>query len=793
MITTYLKDSNLIICPNYLKKDIINQINNFNKLISYKIMDLNTFKQNYFFSYDKKAIHYLMKKLNLKYEIILEYLDSMYYIENKNYIFSKLNKLNELKKELVENNLLTYNHFFQYYLNNTNIIIYGYDNIELFYKNIFSKFSNLNYITDSFPKKNHLVYEFNDIEDEIAYVCHNIKEKIDTGISIDKIKIVTPSSEYISPLKRIFSWCHIPLDIQDKTSLYDTEIGKNILKMINNNIELEEIIKSYQNNNIDIDIINQIITVFNEYIDFDVEIKELYSMIEYDLKHTFLPKPHSKNCVSFCKLEEVKKDEHIYLLGFNKENYPTLYKDDDFLSDNMKNQLNLFNSNLKNINSMNSLKNNLNRDTNLIITYKLKDSFNSYNPCLLVKEEEYNIIKNPKISFKISHLFNKLTLAKQYDNFYKYGTVSPELKTLKYNYPETNYRTYNNNFTGIDNKELISSLKNPFTLSYSTIDEFYRCGFRYYISNILKIKKDNIDEFYMNIGNIFHYVLSKCFENNFDFDTEWNKEASKYEFTLNKIILLEKLKQELKFDIEIITKHKKYSYFDQYLYEKRFTVPIQNTKKIPTNFVGIVDKISYLKENNKTLVSIIDYKTGSLPSNLNNIIYGIGMQLPIYLYFIKRSSLFPNLEVVGFYLQKIINKEMKATKGKTIEELKENALKLVGYSIDNEELLEKFDITYEDSQMINGLKKKKEGFYAYSKVLNNKQLENLDKLVSKKINEATEKILNGEFNINPKKVDKDIIGCEFCSYRDLCYKTEKNYIELEKHKDLDFLGGDDNA
>ena len=64
-----------------------------------------------------------------------------------------------------------------------------------------------------------------------------------------------------------------------------------------------------------------------------------------------------------------------------------------------------------------------------------------------------------------------------------------------------------------------------------------------------------------------------------------------------------------------------------------------------------------------------------------------------------------------FYLQKIINKEMKATTGKTINELKENALKLVGYSTDNEEILEKFDMTYEDSQMISGLKKKKDGFY----------------------------------------------------------------------------------
>jgi len=386
-----------------------------------------------------------------------------------------------------------------------------------------------------------------------------------------------------------------------------------------------------------------------------------------------------------------------------------------------------------------------------------------------------------------------MTLAKELDKFNKYGILSETLKILIPSYETLEYRTYDNSFDGINNSNLLSSLKNPFNLSYSTVDEYYRCSFRYYISNILKIKEVNIDEFYMNIGNIFHYVLSKCFDNDFDFDKYWNEEASKYEFTFEKLILLEKLKNELKYDIEILKKHKTYTSFNESLYEKRFSIPIKNNKNINVNFVGIVDKINYLKDNNRTLVSIIDYKTGTLPSNLNNIIYGIGMQLPIYLYFVKRSNLFPNIEIVGFYLQKIINKDMKATSGKTINELKENALKLVGYSTDNEEILEKFDITYSDSQMISSLKKKKEGFYAYSKILSNKQMNNLDKLVDEKIKEATTNILDGKFDINPKKIDKDIVGCEFCSYRDICFKREENYQELEKHKNLDFLGGDDNA
>lgn len=793
MITKYLKENNLIICPNSLKKKIINEINKNEDLVSYKIIDLKTFLQNYFFSYDKKTIYYLINKLNLKYDIVLEYLESFYYLEDKQYQNEKLNQLVILKKELEEKELLYHNHFFKYYIKNKNIIIYGYEELDNFYINLFNNLSSFNLVKEVNQSKKHIVYEFNTIEDEIAYICHDIKKKLDSGISINQIKLINPSSEYINPLKRIFNWCHIPLDLENNISLYDLLIGKEILEKLKQNENFETIIAYYQDSKIDTSILNKLVQIFNNYIDLEEKSINIIEMIEYDLKHTYLSSKHKDNSISICSIEELDSNSYGYLLGFNKENYPSIYKDEDFLTDGMKEELGILTSNQKNINARNDLKNKLNKDTNLIISYKLKDAFNSYNQCLLVKEENFNVIKNPEISFDISNLYNQITLAKEYDNFHKYGILSDNLKKLMPNYLDLDYRTYDNSFKGINNDELLSSLKNPFTLSYSTVDEYYRCGFRYYISNILKIREVDIDEFYMNIGNIFHYVLSKCFDNSFEFEECWNEEASKYEFTFDKMILLEKLKKELKYDIEILNKHRSYSYFDEFLYEKRFSIPIKNKKDVPVNFVGIVDKISYLKETNQTLVSVIDYKTGHLPSNLNNIIYGIGMQLPIYLYFIRRSSLFDNAKIVGFYLQKIINKDVKAILGKSIDELKENALKLVGYSTDNEELLEKFDMTYHDSEVISSLKKKKEGFYAYSKILSDKQMNNLDKLVDKKINEATNDILDGKFDINPKKVDKDILGCEFCSYRDICYKTEKDYVELEKYKNLDFLGGEENA
>ena len=103
-------------------------------------------------------------------------------------------------------------------------------------------------------------------------------------------------------------------------------------------------------------------------------------------------------------------------------------------------------------------------------------------------------------------------------------------------------------------------------------------------------------------------------------------------------------------------------------------------------------------------------------------------------------------------------------------------------------------MTFNNSNLISSLKQKNDGsFYSYSKVLDNNELDKIDNIVSSKMTEAANSILDNKFDINPKKIDKDDIGCEFCSYRDICFKKENDYVELKKYNNLEFIRGDDNA
>ena len=196
--------------------------------------------------------------------------------------------------------------------------------------------------------------------------------------------------------------------------------------------------------------------------------------------------------------------------------------------------------------------------------------------------------------------------------------------------------------------------------------------------------------------------------------------------------------------------------------------------------------------NGKTLLAIIDYKTGIQDLKLGNCYYGLNLQLPVYLYLSKHSE-FDNAKVVGFYLQKILTPIPKIDNKKDYNLQKEEDLRLQGYSIDDEELLNIFDSTYENSRVIKSLSKTSNGFSHYSRLLNNDQMDKLEELVDKKIDEARDNILSCNFEIDPKNIKFKNISCEYCKYKDICYMNQNNVKILKEIGDLDFLGGDTNA
>lgn len=743
----------IVLVPNNIKNNIIkiSRLKYYNYNIKY--MTIEEFISKVTFTYNEETIYNLMKKYNYNYSTALVYLDNLYYINNK-LDNNKMNKLKEIKDYLDNNNLLIYDNLFKEYIKNKEIYIYGYDYINKYYLSILKDY---NYKIIDYKYNNYNIdniYEFNYIDEEVIFVLDKICELINNKININNIKLII-SNEYKEVIYRLFKIYNIPISILNR-SIYSTYEVKKLLTNIND-------IDSISDSNIK----DKIIKVFNKYsfIEDKEEVKEL---IINDLKNTFIEEDNTG--IKVCSINDYFTDEdYVFYLGFNKENIP-LYKDDEYFSDKEKIILGYDTSIELNINKKIEIIKKLHNIKNLTISYKLLDNSSLYTKSDLL--DNINIIKDYKTKYNYSDMMNKILLTEKLDDLIKYNIKDNDLDILSSSY-EVPYMLYDNSYKNIDKDKIYKYLDNKLLLSYTSLENFYKCKFRYYLSSILKI---NIikDDFAIIIGNVCHYVLShiddKDFDSNKIFDEYLSKER---EFTKRELFFLNNVKEELLFIIDTIRKQYTYSTFDKNMKEK--TVYVNKDKNIKVTFKGVIDKVLYKEEDDITYVVVIDYKTGNTSINLNNIEYGLGLQLPIYLYLSSKMEL-KNVKVVGFYLQKLLRTNLDNKEDYLTE--KEKTLRLEGYSIDEENILSMFDTTYNDSKLIKSMKTTSKGFSSYSKVLSSEEFNNIITNTDKLIDEATGDILNTDFNINPKVINGNNESCKFCEYKDICYLKEKDKVYI---------------
>ncbi len=148
-----------------------------------------------------------------------------------------------------------------------------------------------------------------------------------------------------------------------------------------------------------------------------------------------------------------------------------------------------------------------------------------------------------------------------------------------------------------------------------------------------------------------------------------------------------------------------------------------------------------------------------------------------------------DIQVVGFYLQKILN---NTSVDLDEDDEKYKNLRLEGYTINDERLVQKFDSSYENSEVIKGMKTTKNGFAHYTKLIDNDGIDKITDIVDKKIDEVIDATACGDFKINPKRINDKLIGCQFCEFKDLCFRKEEDIVNLEDTKFADIVGGENN-
>ena len=584
-----INNNSILIIPNSIKEEMILLIREKKKDLNIKIFSLEEFINNITFTYDEQAIDFIMNKYYLNYNISKLYLDNIRYI-NEDSDNIKIHNLYNIKNDV--KSYLIINKLFKKLIENKSIYIYGYDYINKYQMSILNNVNNLIIINKNYKKYDHIVYKFDTLENEIIYVAEEISKLIHNGVDINNIYVSNLDDNYRTIFKRIFDLYNIPINLNIKTSLYETSIGKYFINNICNDIEqvLNNIKENYDLEKSDnYNIYKKIINVINKFYFTNDYISVKDNIIEV-MKKTYINNKYYNNAINEINIinNSIDDNKYVFLVGFNLNNYPITIKDEDYLNDNIKPnileksyEMNLINKELY-YNCLCNIK-------NIFISYKEKYLNELFYPSILIDEYNMKVIEYEFQYSKYSNDINKLLVTKDIDRLIKYNDKSDRLNILYNNY-NIPYNTYNNKFSGINKYDLYEYLNNELNLSYSSMDNYYHCAFKFYLSNILKIDKyDTTIQTY--IGNLFHYVLSKAFLDNFNFENCVNEfiKNNEYEKNNKNDYFINKVLDELKTVIDTIRYQNSLGSMNEAYYEKKINVLKHGVLNI--NFKGFIDKL----------------------------------------------------------------------------------------------------------------------------------------------------------------------------------------------------------
>lgn len=733
-----IKDNMLLICPRDIKEKILA---NNKSLVDISFMTLEEYKKRYYFDYDYHTVKYLMDTYGYTLNNAKEIIESLYFVEDKDYLNNKLNDLAKIKKELLEKNLLILDPLFNKH--NKDTIVYGYGDIRL---------NDAKVLKGTIIDKHYDIYEFDIIESELEYVYESIFELLENGIDINNIYIVA-DNEYENYFKRYNSYYDFKVNYPSDNSLYGTEAAKKFLE----DIELKDRETIY-NELTNKDLVN----ILNKYLDLN----EAHDFIVEDLKHIKLNKKY-KDVVQVVSNNYLFSDfDYVFYLGFN-DKVPAYKKDNEYLDNEMCHLLGIDDTNDKNRIIKENLICNLSNIKNLYLSYSKNSPFYKYERQMLFSDVNYITYTNKYLH---SDRANKNRYGELLDNLDKYGEHNDDLDSMYSTYDRNNYGDYDNSYKNFNvGKETVE-------LSYSSMQSYYECAFKYYLDNILR-PDDSDATFFTTIGTIAHNVLQEMvLDNTKDFDELWDNQVT---FTSAKELYFnKKIKEEIREDFNIILNQKELSYFDDVECEK--SIRLQLADKI--FFKGKIDKILKCKDN----VCIVDYKTGNTKIEDKYFEFGLNLQLPSYLYLLQEDP----SKIIGFYLQHLVAPKYVYDEKKDIETQKNEDMKLTGFTssdISRINILEDLD---GKSNVVSKLAITKNGELSKnSKVISDEDMKDMIKLVEDKILEASTSILNNDFSINPKVIDNKNVSCTYCRYKDICYKRIKDYAYCETKKE-EVIDGD---
>lgn len=757
-----IEDNSIVICPQMVKQQLIIELQRETPFKRVKFLSKEELKDGFGISCSEKALMYLHQKHNYSYENADEILANICKIGDQ--CTDKLHNLRDIYEELQHEGLIKTNEYFSFLFQCKKVYVIGYSKEDIEISRVLTDNNiSFEYVESVLNNNSKFVVEcFNQVEDEINNMFIRIGNLINDGVSLNNIFINVKNNDYLALLEKYFILHDLPCEFGDPITLYESPIFHNYLKYLDgmpHDMALEELqdVASVDHYGA-VDALVQVLNILEGYT---FEKSEFLEILIYLAKKKRLRNiRYVQSIKQYKDGQMIGKDDFLFVIGFNLGSYPTIKKDDDFLNDKEKLIVGRNTSVIENKISKERLINMLSSidSDHLFISRSNKFGNVVLFPSVLISELNMNEIKNiTKSNIRFSKPLSKIECAKAKDMKYSYSWNALYKDT--YSDKEIGYRSFNNAFKwegGYFNKEKLQ-------VSYSSINDYYECPFRYYVNKVLEL--DEYETTLSNgIGSLFHKVLEDSYKkehiNLDDYKEEINKMFSTNREKFFALHILPKVQYALDFNNEF-DKQTKFAKPNKTTVEKGISVKIDEN----TNLFGKIDKL-YLYDNEDKYFAVVDYKTSDFTFKSEFNEFGLHLQLPIYILLTKGYKEFNGYEPYGIFIENILGKAFTSYQN----------IKMDGITLGNDKIAKDFNST--DS---------KKGLVKYSKTMTVEEMNELEKVAYKKVVEAVENIRKGKFEITETVYDSNN-SCRYCEYKDICFKKRANIKEIVVSKGDDQNG-----
>lgn len=350
--------------------------------------------------------------------------------------------------------------------------------------------------------------------------------------------------------------------------------------------------------------------------------------------------------------------------------------------------------------------------------------------------------------------------------------------------------------------------KDDMEVTATQIEKYYLCRFAYFCKyGLLAKERKPVDFNPMEYGKVVHYLFERILSNysklellNLD-KTEIKNTVLKFlsEYIEDNLLQNEDQNQRFKYlvyrvcdSVTFLVLHMINEFSQSEFSPCDYELTIGDNCDIPSlvlkvsdseniRIKGQVDRVDILKKGNKSYIRIIDYKTGSKTFKLSDILYGLNMQMLIYLSAIYRNGKDRYNDVVPCGVLYMPSDRPIIVTNKDIDDKKlslqiSKKLRMNGVIVNDEDIIRSMEKdlngTYIPVSKKDLESNKSESIVSYS------EISSILQYVENKVILMAKGLRSGDISPNPVCLGYD--SCEYCPYFSVCCYSEQDKTPIEK-------------